>query len=121
MKKLDYAILLIVQACLIFWVAQHQTIPGNIDADYYYMGGLRLAQGHGFTENYIWNYFNDPKSLPQPSHAYWMPLASILTALGMWLTGHQTFASGRLVFLLLAILIPPLTVALSYRIIPRHD
>src|ERR1051326_6407938 len=117
MKKIDYHILIALQLFVILWVAHYQTIPGNIDADYYYMGGLRLAQGHGFTENYIRNYFSEPKSLPQSSHAYWMPLASILTALGMWLTGHQTFASGRLVFLLLAILIPPLTAALSYRII----
>ncbi len=121
MKKTDYFILTVIQLFVILWVAHYQTIPGNIDADYYYMGGLRLAQGHGFTENYIWNYFNDPQALPQPSHAYWMPLASILTALGMWLTGQQTFASGRLFFVLLAILIPPLTAALSYRIIPRRD
>jgi hypothetical protein len=121
MKKNDYLILIAIQLLVILWVAYYQTIPGNIDADYYFMGGLRLAQGHGFTENYIWNYFNDPKSLPQPSHAYWMPLASILTALGMWLTGQQTFASGRLAFLLLAISIPPPTAALSYRIIPRRD
>src|SRR5215813_13757021 len=105
MKKMDYAIITALQLIVILFVASHQTIPGNIDADYYFMGGVRLAQGQGFTENYIWNYFNDPVSLPQPSHAYWMPLASILTALGMWLTGNQTFAAGRLAFILLAVLI----------------
>jgi len=122
-KKTDYMILSILQLCVILFVAHYQTIPGNIDADYYFMGGVRLAQGHGFTENYIWNYFNDPApaSLPQPSHGYWMPLASILTALGMWLTGSQSFAAGRLAFIVLSVLITPLTAALAYRMTSRRD
>jgi len=120
-KKTDYLILSVLHLCILLFVAHYQTIPGNIDADYYFMGGVRLAQGHGFTENFIWNYFNDPVSLPQPSHSYWMPLASIITALGMWLTGNQTFAAGRLAFIALSILIAPLTAALAYRITSRRD
>lgn len=121
MKKNDFIILSVLQLLIVLFVARYQTIPGNIDADYYFMGGVRLAQGHGFTENFIWNYFNDPVSLPQPSHSYWMPLASILTAIGMWLTGNQSFAAGRLVFILLAVFIAPLTAALAYRITSRRD
>src|SRR5436190_13445556 len=108
MKKSDYVILSILQLLIILFVASYQTIPGNIDADYYFMGGLRLAQGHGFTENFIWNYLNDPASIPQPSHSYWLPLASILTALGMWSTGSQSFAAGRLAFIVLSVLVTPL-------------
>ena len=121
MKKTDYLILSVLQLCIILLVAHYQTIPGNIDADYYFMGGVRLTQGHGFTENYIWNYFNDPVALPQPSHSYWMPLASIITAVGMWLTGSQSFTSGRLAFIVLSVLITPLTAALAYRITSRRD
>ena len=121
MKKTDYLILSVLQLFIILFVARYQTIPGNIDADYYFMGGVRLAQGHGFTENFIWNYFNDPASIPQPSHSYWMPLASILTALGMWLTGSQSFAAGRLAFIVLSVLVTPLTAALAYRLTSRRD
>src|SRR5258706_7525344 len=85
------------------------------------MGGLRLAQGHGFTENYIWNYLNDPSSLPQPSHSYWLPLASIITAIGMWLTGSQSFTAGRLGFIDFSVLITPLTTAFAYRLTSRRD
>jgi len=120
-KKTDYIILSVLQLCIILFVAHYQTIPGNIDADYYFMGGVRLAQGHGFTENYIWNYLNDPSSLPQPSHSYWLPLASILSAIGMWLTGSQSFTAGRLVFIVLSVLITPLTTALAYRLTSRRD
>jgi hypothetical protein len=120
-KKTDYVVLSMLQLCILLFVAHYQTIPGNIDADYYFMGGVRLAQGHGFTENYIWNYFNDPVSIPQPSHSYWMPLASIIAALGMGLTGNQSFASGRLAFIVLSVFITPLTAALAYRITSRRD
>ncbi len=121
MKRSDWLVLAAIQLGLVLLVAPYQRIPGNIDADYYFMGGLRLVQGHGFTENYIWNYFNDIAALPQPSHGYWMPLASLFTAVGMVLTGSQTFAAGRLAFIFLAALMPPLTAALAYRLTTRRD
>ena len=79
-------------------IAQFQPIPGYLDSDYYFAGGIQLANGHGFTEPYLWNYLDGTTSLPHPSHSYWMPLASIVSALGMWLTGQTTFASARLFF-----------------------
>jgi hypothetical protein len=45
-----------------------------------------------------------------------MPLASIVSALGMWLTGQTTYASGRLPFLLLSACVPLLTAALAWRV-----
>ncbi|MDO9130603.1 MAG: hypothetical protein Q7U34_12130, partial [Anaerolineales bacterium] len=51
-------------------IAAFQSVPGYMDADYYYAGGLQLAAGRGFTEPYLWNYLDDPASLPHPSHAY---------------------------------------------------
>ena len=64
-------------------VGLFQTVPGYMDADYYFMGGLRLAQGHGFNEQILWNYLDAPRGLPHPAFAYWMPLASILAAVAL--------------------------------------
>jgi hypothetical protein len=86
-----------------------------MDADYYFGGGLQLVNGHGFNEPYLWNYLADPQSVPTPSHAYWLPLASIVAALGMRLTGQSTFAAARIGFILLAALVPPLTSLLAFR------
>lgn len=97
-------------------IAQFQSLPGYMDADYYFGGGVQLARGNGFTEPYLWNYLSDPRGLPTPSHAYWMPLASILAAAGMWLTGQTDFASARIGFILLAALVPPLTSLLAFRL-----
>jgi len=98
-----------------------QPVPGYMDADYYFAGGLQLASGHGFNEPYLWNYLDDPAGLPHPSHAYWMPLASILAAAGMLLSGQQTWTGARLVFLLVAACLPPLTAALSCSLTSRRD
>ena len=103
------------------FIAQFQPIPGYLDSDYYFAGGIQLATGKGFTEPYLWNYLDGTTSLPHPSHSYWMPLASIISALGMWLTGQTTYASARLFFLLIAAFIPPLTAALAYTFSQRRD
>jgi hypothetical protein len=87
-----------------------------MDADYYFAGGVELAKGNGFNEPYLWNYLDDPQSLPHPSHTYWMPLASIISAIGMWITGQMTYTSGRLPFLLLSACVPLLTMTLAYNI-----
>jgi hypothetical protein len=102
-------------------VAWLQHWPGYIDADYYMAGGLRLVQGFGFNEIVIWNYLDDPAGLPHPSHSYWMPLASIIAALGMGLTGQHDFYAARLPFILLAGLVPPVTSLLAYRLTARRE
>jgi len=116
-----YFFLFLFGLAVTVFIAQFQPIPGYLDSDYYYAGGVQLATGHGFTEPYLWNFLDGTTSLPHPSHSYWMPLASIASALGMWLTGQTTYASARLFFLLIAALIPPLTAALAYTFSKRRD
>lgn len=95
-------------------IASYQKYPGYIDADYYFVGGLRMVKGEGFTDPFLWNYIGNPVGIPNPSFAYWMPLASFVTALGMLITGQTTYAAGRILFILIAACVPPLTSALSY-------
>ena len=111
-----YAILFFIGLVVPFIVSRFQSLPGYMDADYYFAGGIQLAEGRGFTEPYLWNYLDDPAGLPHPSHTYWMPLASIASALGMWLTGQSTYAAGRLPFILLSACVPLLTAALAFRV-----
>ena len=111
-----YAVLFVIGLIVPLLVSRFQTLPGYMDADYYFAGGIQLAEGHGFTEPYLWNYLDDPAGLPHPSHTYWMPLASIVSALGMWLTGQSTYSAGRLPFILLSACVPLLTAALAFRV-----
>jgi hypothetical protein len=66
--------------------------PAFTDAFYHFNGANRLATGQGFTEPYLWTYIGAPAALPEsglfPSHLYWMPLTSIIGALGMSLPGQ---------------------------------
>jgi hypothetical protein len=111
-----YGILFAIGLIVPFAVSRFQSLPGYMDADYYFSGGVQLANGHGFTEPYLWNYLDDPSGLPHPSHTYWMPLASIVSALGMWMTGQSTYAAGRLPFILLSACVPLLTASLAFNV-----
>jgi len=93
-----------------------QPVPGYMDADYYYAGGTQLASGHGFSDPFLWNYLDHPQGLPQPSNSYWNPLASMVAAGGMLLTGKINFLSARIGFILMAAIAPLIVAALAYRI-----
>ena len=77
--------------------------PGYPDAYYYFNGGQRLLEGHGFSDPYLWNYLAAPASLPAPSHTYWQPLPSILAWRGMRLFG-PTFDAAQVPFILITAL-----------------
>ena len=111
-----YVILFVVGLIVPFSIAQFQELPGYMDADYYFAGGVELAKGNGFNEPYLWNYLDAPKGLPHPSHTYWMPLASIVSAVGMWIAGVTTYAAGRFPFIILSACVPLLTATLAFDI-----
>lgn len=121
MSLRTYVLLFLSGLILPILLAQFQLFPGYLDSDYYYAGGIQLATGKGFTEPYLWNYLDDPKSLPHPSHNYWMPFASIVAALGMWVTGQTTYTVARIPFIIIAACIPPLVAALAYQFGHRRN
>lgn len=83
-------------------------IPGYMDAEYYFATAGELAQGRGFSEPFLWNYLDDPAGIPHPSHLYWMPLTSVLSA-GPMAIFNSGFRAGQLVFLLLTAALPVFT------------
>jgi hypothetical protein len=97
-----------------WFVSTFQDSPGYMDADYYYVTGLRIVQGFGFSEPFLWNYMDNPVGLPHSSHAYWMPLTSLLAALGFLVAGSYRFASAQIGFVLLAGFLPLITASISY-------
>ncbi len=121
MKKRDYLAFFVFELIIILGICVFQKAPGYMDAEYYFSGGQRLVAGYGFSENFLWNYLDDPKGLPHPSHGYWMPLVSILSAFGMAVVNNSSFEGGRILFVILAALVPPITAALSYQINQRRD
>ena len=96
-------------------VAAFQAQPGYMDAYYYTAGAQRLAGGFGFSDPYVWNYLDDPTSLPHPSHLYWMPLPSILAALSMALFG-SSFRAAQAPFVLLASIAPIIAYVVAWRV-----
>ncbi|UCH59671.1 MAG: glycosyltransferase family 39 protein [Anaerolineales bacterium] len=114
MKNHEYILLAFLGLAFILIASIFQSSPGYMDADYYMAGGISLANGSGFNDFFLWNYLDKPDGIPHPSHSYWMPMASLVSALGMIITGVDNFVSARLFFLVIASAIAPLTACLSY-------
>jgi hypothetical protein len=117
MKLKEYFILLILGIGVNYFVSCLQSSPGYMDADYYYANGIQLADGHGFSEFFLWNYLDNPDSLPHPSHTYWMPFVSIITAGSVIVFKSTNFQIARIPFFLFASLIPLLTGAFSFALL----
>ena len=113
MNKRLIVLLYMLGAGLAALAALGQPVPGYMDAEYYFAGGQRIADGNGFSEPFLWNYLDDPAGLPHPSHLYWMPLASVVAAFGMKLFGSDSLWAARLPFILLSGLVSVLSANLS--------
>ena len=121
LKRRDYLFLAVATAIVVLVIVALQPVPGYMDADYYYAGGTQLAQGKGFSDPFLWNYLDLPEGIPHPSNSYWNPLASMIAAGGMILTGKINFLSARIGFILMALMVPLVVAALSQRITHRRD
>ena len=80
-----YGLTLIVRLALAWPVAG----PSYFDASYYLAAAESLVAGHGLTDQVIWHYLDDPTGLPRPSHLYWLPLNTWLSALGLLVNGWR--------------------------------
>ncbi len=89
--------------------------PGYMDADYYYATAIQLNGGAGFEEPFLWNYLDEPDTIPHPSHLYWMPAPSLVAASGLALFGSG-FRAAQLPFVLLAATLPVVTAQVSWRL-----
>ena len=105
-----YGLAFVVRA-LLFALHPDAAYPDS----YYYVDVARSIQaGHGFNIDFIWSFVDvggripaNP-TLPIPSNAHWMPLASIVQLPTMWLLGPTLLASA-IPFLLIGALAAPLT------------
>jgi hypothetical protein len=55
-----YGFLFLLGLAVALGTASLQELPGYLDSDYYFVGGLQLVEGKGFSEPFLWNYLDDP-------------------------------------------------------------
>lgn len=87
--------------------------PGYTDAFYNANVAARLARGAGLTADFVWSFVEAPSldALPLASHRFWMPLATVVQALGVALGGSLLgdFRAAQVPVLALAALVPFVT------------
>jgi hypothetical protein len=92
--RLSSAVLVVVQ-------------PGYTDAYYYADVAKRLAAGQGLTADFLWSFVEAAGQLPVPSHRFWMPLATVVQAIGIKVLPFlDAFHAAQAVEILIACLIP---------------
>ena len=92
-----------IVALLIAWTMARQFVngPGYTDSFYHLNVANSLLAGDGFVDHYLWTYVDAPESMPAPSYRYWMPLTSVLAAVGMALTAApDSFQTAQFLFIL---------------------
>lgn len=89
--------------------------PGYTDAYYYAVVAERLALGQGLTADFVWNFLEAPafSDLPFASHRFWMPLSTVIQAVGIRLVGGVvgSFGAGQLAIVAVAAAIPAVAYA----------
>lgn len=115
----DLSILFLVALLVRLVTAALISRPGYMDTAYYAVGAIRLAQGEGLSDPFLWNYLGDPASPPRPGFLYWMPLPALLAAPLAALFG-DSFFTLELPFVFLSALLPPLTCAIAHQIALRR-
>jgi 4-amino-4-deoxy-L-arabinose transferase-like glycosyltransferase len=114
MKRGDTILLLALAVVVYLVVTAVVSVPGYMDADYYYATAKQLATGKGFSEPFIWNYLDNPAGIPHPSHTYWMPLTSVISAGAIYLLGDH-FKAAQFPMFIAVVLLPLLTIWLAKR------
>ncbi len=86
--------------------------PAYPDSYYYVNVARELAAGHGLTVDYIWNFVDVGgflpalPTLPIPSNAHWMPLATIVQVPFIWLLGAGPLVAAAPMWLIGALAAP---------------
>jgi hypothetical protein len=93
--------------------------PGIADPNHYYNLAARVVAGHGFTNDYIWQYSGDPDALIHPE-AHWMPLTAALAAAPMVIFGVSPRAA-LIPFVLFGALLPVIAYLGTRRISALSD
>ena len=106
MKKSDIMILFLVGLILFGGLAVLQKVPGYMDSEYYFLQAKNLVKNKSLDEPFIWNYLNDPASLPVKGNAFWMPLTSFLAAVGLFIFNTDQFFGAKVSFIIMAAVIP---------------
>jgi hypothetical protein len=104
----DVLVLISISLATRLIVAALTLRPGYMDTAYYAAGAMRIAQGGGLTEPFLWNYLDNPPGVPHTGFLYWMPLPSLLAA-PFAAVFPGSFFSLQVPFALISSLLPPIT------------
>ncbi len=121
MTRKDYVVLFLLSLFVITSAGYLQKSAGYMDAEYYAVTGRGLLSGRGFTQDFLWNYLDDPSGIPHPSNTYWMPLASIFSTISVGYKQGGEDATLWVLFIFISSIVPLLTARAAYSFSSRRS
>lgn len=118
--RTGYFVLATIVLALRLFTALPLERAGYMDASYTQHVGANLARGRGFTQELVWNYLEEQKTIPGPSNLYWLPLPSMLAGISMTLFGIS-YRAAQIPFILLSLIPPLFAFYLARRMYARDD
>jgi hypothetical protein len=99
---------------------QKARAAGHADPSYYFQTARNLAQGRGFTNDFIWQFLVQPASVHHYAGDYWQPLPSFLLALPMMMTGDHSLIMASSASVVASVLAALAAGALAFNLTGRH-
>jgi hypothetical protein len=99
---------------------QHARAAGHADPSYYFQTARNVATGHGFNNDFIWQFLVLPPSVHHYAGDYWQPLPSLLMALPMLLTGDHSLITASSASIVASLLGALAAGVLAYHLTGRH-
>ncbi len=88
------------------YATQTRVSAGHGDVAGYYHVATNLATGRGFVQDFVAEYLQDPRAIPTPSNTWWLPLPSIIAAIGMKVAGATDYVTAKYAMIAVSSLIP---------------
>lgn len=88
-----------------WWVNLPRVTVNHGDIGFYFTVARNLAEGRGFVIDYVWNHWAQAEGIPTPSNVWWMPLPSVIAAVGMRL-GDMDYVSAQAATIAFSSLLP---------------
>jgi hypothetical protein len=99
---------------------QKARAAGHADPSYYFQTARSLAEGRGFTNDFIWQFLVLPPSVHHYAGDYWQPLPSFLLALPMMITGDHSLIMASSAAVVASALAALAAGALAFNLTSRH-
>lgn len=109
-----FVLLYVVSFAVRVYVTRERVSAGHGDVAAYFHVAQNLFEGRGFVQDVVFEFLEQPTTLPTASNSWWLPLPSIIAYLGMKVAGEASWRAAQYAMIALSSLLPLLCFAAGW-------